>query len=114
MDRSNLHRWAVASTLLTISLSVVPISFVEASDEQNFMTETERAVRIKELQRQQTEVEQELRQHRARPEGTALSAVPRSEMENQPTRNQREFLESVPGVAVRPGGNAMSQDFTIR
>jgi len=78
------------------------------------MTEMERAARIAELQHEKTAVEQELRQLRGRPEGMALSTVPRSEMENQPTRSQKESLESVPGVAVRPGGNGRIQEFTIR
>jgi iron complex outermembrane receptor protein len=109
-----LKRWAIVFPLLTISLCVVPISFVRASGEPNVGKETERAARIAELQREKTAVEQELRQLQARPEGTALSTVPRSEMENQPTRSQKEPLESVPGVAVRPGGNGRMQEFTIR
>ena len=114
MDCPNPYRWAVTSMLLTIVLGIGPITFAWASGSQSFMTETERAARIKELERQKTALQQELRQLRARPEGTALSTVPRREMDNQPTRTQKESLESVPGVAVRPGGNGRSQEFTIR
>jgi outer membrane receptor for Fe3+-dicitrate len=76
--------------------------------------ETDRATRIEQLQRKRTTVEEELRQLQLRLEGTARYTVPRSEMENQPTRSQKESLEAVPGIAVRPGGNTRMQEFTIR
>jgi outer membrane receptor for Fe3+-dicitrate len=93
---------------------IVGVGILSGCGEQKLITESERAARTQELQRQKTAVEQELRQLRARPEGTALSVVPRSEMENQPTRSQKESLQSVPGIAVRPGGNGRIQEFTIR
>jgi iron complex outermembrane receptor protein len=109
-----LRRWAVVFPLLTISLCSLAIASARASGEPSVMKETELAARIAELQRGKTAIEQELRQLQAKPEGTALSTVPRSEMENQPTRSQKESLESVPGVAVRPGGSGRIHELTIR
>ena len=114
MRCSMLKRWAFVFPLLAISLCPVVITSARADEERKVMTETERMGRIQELQRQKSILQQELRQLGARPEGTAQSTVPRSEMENQPTRSQKESLESVPGVAVRPGGNNRIQELSIR
>jgi outer membrane receptor for Fe3+-dicitrate len=111
---SMLKRWALVFPLLARLLCLVAITPPRAAEERKVMTETERAAKIEELQRRKTALLQELRQLRARPEGTARSTVPRSEMENQPTRSQKESLESVPGVAVRPGGNSRVQELSIR
>ncbi len=111
MGDSTLQRWTIPNlTMLVCSLAISSMAF----GEQDTTIETERAAKIKVLQHQKAFVEQELRLLQARPEGTALSTIPRSDLDNQPTRTQKESLESVPGVAVRPGGNGRSQEFTIR
>jgi len=111
---SMLKRCVLVFPLLAILLCLVAITLARADEERKVMTETERMARIQELERQKSVLQQELRQLRARPEGTAQSTVPRSETENQPTRSQKESLESVPGVVVRPGGNNRIQELSIR
>jgi outer membrane receptor for Fe3+-dicitrate len=100
--------------LVTLVLCFVVAESALATDDRKGETESERTARIQELEKQKTAVLQEIRDLRARTEGTAQSAVPRSEMENQPTRSPKESLESVPGVAVRQGGTSRSQELSIR
>ncbi|NOS81680.1 MAG: Plug domain-containing protein [Nitrospira sp. CG24C] len=87
---------------------------VWSEEKQVMMNEQERTARIKELQRERTKVEDELRRLRLQPEGTARSTVPRSEFSNQPTRSMKESLESVPGVSARPGSSGRDMQFSIR
>ncbi len=99
---------------LAVSLGLFSGMSAIGAEGQDTMTDAERAARTQELKRQKAAVQQELRQRQARPEGTARSTIPRSEMESQPTRSPKESLEAVPGVAVRQGGNNRSQDLSIR
>ncbi len=78
------------------------------------LSESERAARIQDLQRDRTKVEQELRQLRAQPEGMARSTVSRSELSDQPTRSMKEFLESMPGVSAGQGPNGRDMSLSIR
>jgi len=85
-----------------------------AEEKQDVMSESARAARIQELQRDRAKIERELRQLRSQPEGTARSTVPRSEFSDQPTRSMKESLESVPGVSGRQGSNGRDVPFSIR
>ena len=87
---------------------------VWAGENQDVVSEQERAARIQELQRDRTKVEQELRQLRSQPEGTARSTVPRSEFSDQPTRSMKESLESVPGVSARQSVGGRDVPLSIR
>jgi hypothetical protein len=84
---------------------------VWAEEKQDMMNKKERTARIKELQRERAKVEDELRQLRSQPEGTARSTVPRSEFSDQPTKNMKE---SVPGVSTRQGSSGRDAQFSIR
>ena len=102
---------AVLLTMIALCFAAVPMTGAAGG---TVMTDADRAARFEELQRRKTVVEEELRQLRARPEGMTQSVISRREMENQPTRTQKESLESVPGVAVKAGGTSRDQELTIR
>lgn len=85
-----------------------------ASDKPAVFSESERAARIQELQRDRTKVEQELRQLRSQPEGVARSTAPRSELSDQPTRSMKESLESLPGVSAGQGSIGRDISLSIR
>ena len=85
-----------------------------ASEKTAVFSESERAARIQELQRDRTKVEQELRQLRSQPEGMARSTAPRSELADQPTRSMKESLESLPGVSARQGSSGRDIPLSIR
>lgn len=85
-----------------------------ANEAQAAMSESERAARIQQLQRDRAKVEQELRQLRSKPEGTARCTIPRSEFSDQPTRSMKESLESVSGVSARQGSGGRDVQFSIR
>ena len=73
-----------------------------------------RSQRIAELERQRDRLQRELRQLKQQPDGVSRSSVPRSELSEQPTRTLKEFMESVPGVAVSPGPGGRAVDLSIR
>jgi outer membrane receptor for Fe3+-dicitrate len=87
---------------------------VWAEEKQDMMNEQERTARIQELQRERTKIEDELRRPQSQPEGMARSTVPRSEFSEQPTKNMKESLESVPGVSARQGASGRDVQFSIR
>ncbi len=78
------------------------------------MSEQERGARIQELQRERAKVERELRQLRSQPEGMTQSTVPRSEFLDQPTRNMKKSLESLPGVSAQQGSTGRDIHLSIR
>lgn len=85
-----------------------------ADETQAALSESERAARIQQLQRDRAKVEHELHTLRSQPEGLARSTVPRSELSDQPTRNIKESLESVPGVSARRDSGGRDVQFSIR
>ena len=87
---------------------------VWAGEKQGVMTEKERTARIQEFQRERARVEGELGQLLSQPEGTARSTVPRSEFSDQPTKNLKASLESVPGVSARQGSSGRDVLLSIR
>ncbi len=97
--------------LILLGTVVVP---VWAEEKQDAMREKERTTRIQELQRERTNIESELRRLQSQPEGTARSTVPRSEFSDQPTRNMKESLESVPGVSMQQGASGRDVPLSIR
>ena len=76
---------------------------VWAGDGQAGGSDSARAQRIEELQKQRDRIQRELNQLKQQPEGVSRSVIPRSEMSDQPVRTLKESMESVPGVAVSPG-----------
>jgi iron complex outermembrane receptor protein len=48
------------------------------------------------------------------PDGVTRSNVPRTELTDQPTRNMRESLESLPGVITRQGNDPRDLNISIR
>ena len=100
-----------AMVLSLLSMVALPVC---AEEKQNAMSEKGRSERIRELQREQANIESELRQLQSQPEGTARSTVPRPEFSDQPTRSMKESLESVPGVSTRQGSNGRDVQFSIR
>lgn len=101
------------TTVVLILLGTVAVP-VWAEEKQDVVRESERTVRIQELQRERAKIESELRQLRSQPEGTARSTVPRSELSDQPTRSMKESLEAVPGVSARQGSSGRDIPFSIR
>lgn len=87
---------------------------VWAEEKQDAVIGQERTARIQELQRERARIERELRHLRVQPEGTARSTVSRSELSDQPTRNMKESLESVPGVSARQGIGGRDVQISIR
>ena len=87
---------------------------VWAEEKQGVMNEQERTARIQTLQRDRANIESELRRLRSQPEGTARSTVPRSEFSDQPTRNLKESLESLPGVSAQQGSSGRDAHISIR
>ena len=87
---------------------------VWAGENHDVMSEQERAARIQDLQRQRARIESELHGIPSQPEGTARSAVPRSELSDQPTRNMKESLESLPGVSSRGGASGRDIHLSIQ
>jgi hypothetical protein len=85
-----------------------------AEEKQHVVSEAERMARIQELQRERGKIESELRRLQSQPEGTARSTVPRSEFSDQPTRNMKESLESVPGINPRQGSSERDLPFFTR
>ena len=100
----------VALALSLLDMVAMP---VWAEEKQDVMSESTRAARIQELQRDRAKVELELRQLRSQPKGTARSTVPRSEFSDQPTRSMKESVESVPGVSGRQGSNGRDVPLSI-
>lgn len=88
--------------------------FVWAEERQAMTDESARTACIQELQRERAKVERELRQLQSQPEGLARATAPRSELSDQPTRNMKESLESLPGVSVRQGANGRDGTVSIR
>jgi outer membrane receptor for Fe3+-dicitrate len=99
------HRCLVMQTALALVLLGTVVVPVWAEEKQDVTLEKERGARIQELQQEQARVEAELRLLRSQLEGTARFIVPRSELSDQPTRNMKDFLESVPGVSARQSSN---------
>lgn len=66
----------------------------------------EKAQRIERLKQERDKIRQELEQPQKQPEGVTKSTAPRGELPEQPTRNMRESLESLPGMTVRQGEEA--------
>ena len=87
---------------------------VWAEEKQGVVNEQERTARIQTLKRERTNIESELRRLRSQPEGTARSTVPRSEFSDQPTRNLKESLESLPGVSAQQGSSGRDAQISIR
>lgn len=96
------------------SLLILAALPVWAGERQEAMSEQERAARIQELQRKRAKVERELRQLRSQPEGMTQSTVPRSEFLDQPTRNMKKSLESLPGVSAQQGSTGRDIHLSIR
>lgn len=78
------------------------------------MTPLERQQRERELRREVTRIQDELRALNREPTGVTISGVPRSELADQPTRTLRESLESVPGVSARQGQGGRDLTLSIR
>ena len=87
---------------------------VWAEEQQGVMNEQERTARIQTLQRERANIESELRQLQSQPERTARSTVPQSEFSDQPTRNLKESLESLPGVSAQQGSSGRDAHISIR
>ena len=87
---------------------------VWAGDGQAGGSDSARAQRIEELQKQRDRIQRELNQLKQQPEGVSRSVIPRSEMSDQPVRTLKESMESVPGVAVSPGAGGRTVDLSIR
>ncbi len=85
-----------------------------SGDNSAITSDAKREARIRELQREQARIEQELLDLRKRPEGVARSTAPRSDLTEQPTRNMKESLESLPGVSARQGPSARDVQLSIR
>ncbi|MBI5854287.1 MAG: TonB-dependent receptor plug domain-containing protein [Nitrospirae bacterium] len=85
-----------------------------AQDRTISVTETEKRQREQELRRQVKKIQDELRALDKEPAGVTKSVVPRSELSDQPTRNLRESLESVPGMSVRQGAGGRDVNLSIR
>jgi outer membrane receptor for Fe3+-dicitrate len=79
-----------------------------------------RTERIKQLRHEAAKIRRELKalkQTEAKKklaEGLTRSSVTREEFTEQPTRNMRESLESLPGTAVRQGSGARDTNVSIR
>ena len=106
--------WKMARATAVCSLLGMVALPVWAGEKQNVMNEKERAARIQELQWDRAKVESELRQIRSQPEGSSRSTVPRSVLSDQPTRNMKESLESLPGVNARQGSSGHDVLLSIR
>ncbi len=87
---------------------------VWAGDGQTGSSESERAQRIKDLQKHRDRIQQELSELKQQPDGISRSSAPRTEMSDQPTRTLKESMESVPGVAASPGAGGRAVDLSIR
>ncbi len=85
-----------------------------AEEKQDVMSESARAARIQQLQRDRAKVERKLRQLRSHPEGTARLSAPRTELSDQPTRSLKESLESLPGVSARQSFSGRDVPLSIR
>jgi len=94
-----------------LSIAAMP---VWAEEKQGVVNEQERTARIQTLQRERANIESELRRLRSQPQGTARSTVPRSEFSDQPTRNLKESLESLPGVSAQQGSSGRDAQISIR
>ncbi len=92
-----------------------PASAGAASSETGkAMTTEERRVRERELRREVTRIQDELRALNQEPTGVTKSVVPRSELADQPTRRLRESMESAPGVTARQGPGGRDVNLSIR
>lgn len=89
-------------------------AIAQAGDVSESMRDAERGQRIAELKAQRDRIREELSRLTQAPEGLSHSAVPQSELTNQPTRSLKESLESVPGAAPRPGSTARETPPSIR
>lgn len=100
--RSKVFGMRAAVMFCLLGMVAMP---VWAGEKQGVMTEKERTARIQEFHRERARVEGELDQLLSEPGGTARSTVPRSEFSDQPTKNIKASLESVPGVSARQGSS---------
>lgn len=101
------------TTVVLVLLGTV-VAPIWAEETQDVMREKERTARIQELQQDRAKIESELRLLQSMPEGVSRSTVPRSEFSDQPTRNMKESLESVPGVSMRQGSSGRDGQLSIR
>lgn len=88
--------------------------FGYAETQATGMTPSERRQLERELRREVTRIQEELRALNREPTGVTKSEVPRSELSDQPTRHLRESLESVPGVSARQGQGGRDVNLSIR
>lgn len=88
--------------------------FVWSQEQPGEMAEAARARRIEQLTKQRDKIRQELRDLQKQPEGVSTSIVPRSEFTEQPTRNMKESLESLPGVSARQNQSGRDIQLSIR
>lgn len=89
-------------------------AIAQAGDVSESMRDAERAQRIADLKAQRNRIREELSRLTQTPEGLSRSAMPQSELTNQPTRSLKESLESVPGAAPRAGSTARETPLSIR
>ena len=108
------RRMKVAQVTAMFGLLSIAAMLVWAEENQGVMNEQERTARIQTLQRERAKIEGELRRLQSQPEGTARSTIPRSELSDQPTRNMKESLESVPGVSTGQGSSGRDAQISIR
>jgi hypothetical protein len=90
--------WCTSVMFCLLVMVAMP---VWAGEKQGVMTEKERTARIQEFHRERARVEGELGQLLSKPEGRR-STVP-GRTSDQPTKNIKASLESVPGVSARQG-----------
>ena len=103
----------VQTAVMSGFLSLVTTS-VWAEGKQDVVNDKERTARIQELQHERARVEGELRRLRSEPEGVARSSAPRIELSDQPTRNMKESLESLPGVSAQQPSSGRDMPLSIR
>ena len=108
------RRMKIAQVTAMFGLLSIVAMPVWAEENQGVMDEQERTARIQTLQRERANIESELRRLRSHPEGTARATVPRSEFSDQPTRNLKESLESLPGVSAQQGSSGRDAQISIR
>jgi outer membrane receptor for ferrienterochelin and colicin len=108
------RRLTVLKTTALLVLLGTVVAPIWAEETQDAIREKERTARIQELQQDRAIIESELRLLQSMPEGVSRSTVPRSEFSDQPTRNIKESLESVPGVSMRQGSSGRDWQLSIR
>ena len=100
--------------LATLGAEAEILNVALAQDRAISVTEPEKGQRERELRSQARRIQDELRELDKEPAGVTKSVVPRSEVSDQPTRNLRESLESVPGVTIRQGAGGRDANLSIR